>query len=199
MDRYLAAEVYRDACSPELSVDPALHGIDIVKSIAPWITIRDQNKIACDDVLDGPIDVDETFWPETDADIAIVLTRRELLNASSRGYVRSQTSPSDYIGVTLTWFKPRYRQVVVVNTRSIRRPEHVVAHEIGHVLGVEGTSQQGDAHCSDKKCLMYPVLPPFGRADRTFCECCSQQVHDNSLTLRKAKSGRFAVLGSKRL
>lgn len=195
--RFLTAEIYRDAYSPELSIEPAIYGIDIVKSIAPWIKVNRQEKIAFDNNATGPIDVDEAFWPDSDADIAIVLTRRDLHNVVSNDHMLGQTARLDFIGVTMTWLKPRYRQIVAVNTGGIKRPEHIVAHEIGHVLGVESKNGPVETHCPDKKCLMYPLHFPFGRADRKFCDCCSEQLHDNSLTLRKAKPGRFAMRNSK--
>ncbi len=191
-EQALSAEIYCDAAAPDLSIEPALHGINIVKTIAPWIKVLDD----CVTILDieaepNSIHVDEVVWPHAQSDIAIVLTKRKLLGVNAPEQRRSQTAEVDLLGVTLTWYEPRFRQIVVADTSSIRRPEHIIAHEIGHVLGVEGSSEHpDDLHCRDRRCLMYPLQYRTGKSDRSFCECCSQQIHDNSLALRRAKTRR---------
>lgn len=95
---YLTAEIYRDVINPELSIEPALHGIDIVRGVAPWIKVQKQSQWALDGVPDGPIDVDEVVWPQTDADIAIVLTRRTLLGIQTKEQQRAQSVELDFLG-----------------------------------------------------------------------------------------------------
>jgi predicted Zn-dependent protease len=100
------------------------------------------------------------------------------------------------LGLAFHFSRVSSKRIAIINTREIRRYEHTVAHELGHLLGVKGKNE--DEHCVRKKCLMYPLLYPYGRVDKTFCDCCSQQLHDNSLALRKAKASRF-VIGNKKI
>lgn len=194
MNRYLTAEIYRDAATPDLSIDPALSGLEIIRDIAPWIRIQKENGIALSGLPEGPIDVDEVPWPKVDADLTIVLTQRKLLGVQAVDHQRSQAVDLDFLGVTMTWLKPKFRQVIVVDTSSIKRPEHIVAHEIGHAFGIDNaTTESSDMHCQDKKCLMYSLQYRYGRADRSFCECCSEQLHVNSQALRRTKVRQLAL------
>lgn len=196
VDQHLTAEIYRDALTPEMSIEPALHGIDIIHSVTPWVRILSQDKFAFEGMPSAPINVENTPWPDSEADIIVVLTRRPLLNVIDSAAMTNRLSDERHIGATLTWIEPRLEQVVITDVSSICRPEHIVAHELGHVMGVRTTSKQDELHCESRRCLMFSRQYVHGRADRTFCECCSQQIYDNSLLLRRskvAKNGLFAT------
>lgn len=201
-DRYLSTEIFYDDVVPNLSAEPALAGIDIVKSIAPWLRIeRGMNPVRVGRSDDTYISTDAAYWPRFSADLNIVLTNRRLvcdedLHSDGRLNYKKLASKDHLIGAAFSRDRVYSNRVALVDSSSIRRPEHIVAHEIGHLLGIMG-SVDDNLHCESRRCLMSPMQYAHGRADRAFCECCKQQLHDNSLKLRKAKAGRFAVFNSK--
>lgn len=201
-ERFLSAKVYQDSFSPDLPVERAIAGIEIVKTIAPWIRIeRTQRAVTVGGTRRDFIVADTLAWPRLDADLNVVLTNRPLvrdgdvLQTGGLDHKRLATQ-EETVGLAFHFSRVGSKRIALVNTRSIRRYEHTVAHELGHLLGVKGKND--DQHCGQKTCLMYPLLRPYGRVDRIFCECCSGQLEDNSRALRKAKAGRF-VLGNTKI
>lgn len=191
-ERFLSAEIYYDEATRGVSAEPALEGIEIVKGITPWIkVVNTYAPVGLGHESSGVLNVDEATWPKTDADITIVVTGRELVETDTATSQHAQSTNLDYLGWTLTWLKPKPRRVAVVNTGHTRRPEHIVAHEIGHIFDV--ADEKEGLHCQDKQCLMFPMQYPYGKADRTFCECCSLQLFENSQARRRAKTGKFML------
>jgi hypothetical protein len=76
-ERYLSAKVYRDEYCPEVSVDRATAGIEIVRTIAPWIKIEKESRsVRVADSEREFIVGDKVAWPKLEADLNVVLTNR---------------------------------------------------------------------------------------------------------------------------
>ena len=197
-ERFLSAAIYHDDTSPDISIEPALLGIEIVNTITPWIRIEQDMRSQRVgrhnlDYISG----DTVRWPRFNADLNIVLTTRRLVSdedvqSDGRLNYKKLAYKDHLVGLAFSADRVNSKRVALVDISSIKRPEHIVAHELGHLLGIKGPIDD-NLHCDSKRCLMSPMQFPYGKADRTFCECCREQLHDNSLKLRKAKSGIIAV------
>jgi hypothetical protein len=202
-ERFLTAMIYRDSITPDLSAECAVVGLNIVKEIAPWIRVEQAHRTIKLGRSDRNfVNVDSTPWPKPDADLSIVLTTRDIVERDDiRSYgnyaLKKLPAHEQRVGMALQMSRVNSRRIAIINTASIRRPEHVVAHEVGHLFGVQ--LKATDNHCKDNSCLMSARQYEYGRAKRNFCLCCSNQLHDNSLRLRHAKSGKLGLAPNARI
>jgi hypothetical protein len=192
----LTAQIYVDSDTPNMSLSAAEHGIGIVAESVPWIDIMaDIGQIVLSE--HNFIVADDIRWPKLDADINIVLTKKHILGNEQ---IRHDGHPNlrmlknnalHYIGWNYNAERASGNRVALVNTTAIQRPEYIVAHEFGHLLGVEPEPYR--PHCIEMYCVMNAFLPEWGRKDREFCEGEKILLNRNAEKLTMYKMGELAI------
>lgn len=198
----LSAQIYVDTDTPNMSVGVAEHGLDIVREIAPWIKISGKiGEIALEtsDYCTG-INGDTIRWPKLEGDLNIVLTKKPIigsdqLNRDGRLNLRKLTQGLYYIGWHFNARRANGNRVALVSTPAIQMPEHIVAHEVGHLFGVEPQAymQSKNGHCIELNCVMNAFLPEWGKKQRTFCSAEASVLYENAQRLSMYKAGKLAL------
>ena len=208
----ISVEIFRDKDRKEISVDSAEMGIDHLSRVARGIEIVRATRLLR--ITNNPavevINTDNINWPSNlSADLNIVLTDRQLY---SEGGVR--------LGVAHPTSGMGGKKVAFVDVFSSPQPELTVVHESGHLLNAKASGEKwdGEAHCTDPDCLMYPSLEidiveervrqkginawrermGFRTAEyrqvarpraEVFCEECGLEIDKRSFFWLRAKSG----------
>ena len=210
----ISVEIFRDKDRKEISVDSAEMGIDHLSRVARGIEIvRTTRLLRITNNTNTAAEVINTAnidWPSNlSADLNIVLTDRRL---HSDGSARLGVAhPTSGIGG---------KKVAVVDVFSSPQPALTVLHESGHLLNAKASGEKwdGEAHCTDPDCVMYPSFEidiveervrqkginawrermGFRMAEyrqvirpraETFCDECALEIDKRSFFWLKAKSG----------
>lgn len=206
--KLLEAQIYVDSDTPNISVQPADHGIEIVREIAPWIRVnRGIGEIVLHTSNETTgINGDELRWPKLEGDLNIVLTKKPIIGDDQLGNdgqlnLRKLTQGLYYIGWNYNARRANGNRVALISVNAIQKPEHIVAHEIGHLFGVEPPAhlKPANGHCIEMNCVMNAFLPEWGRKGRTFCDTEAEVLFNNADRLRMYKTGKLALLPNARI
>lgn len=197
----IEARIYLDTETPTVSPEIALHGLEIVRDIAPWIRVHKEiGSISLG--KQEYVNTDRQYWPRFDADITVVLSERRLvddkdLKQDGSLNLRKLSRGVQHIGWAYHAHRAGSNRVALIQANSITRAENIVAHEVGHLLGVE--QQHATGHCLCMNCVMNAFLPEHGRATRTFCDKDAELLYTNADRLRMYKSGRLALAANAKI
>jgi hypothetical protein len=198
-ERPLSVHIYRDSISPNMSIDAGWQGVELVGDIAPWVQVteHDQSINLASSVV-GCVATDS--FPERGyrGDMNLILTERTIISPDTVrvrwSLLRKQATPDSYIGWSGFHNRVNSTRVALVNTVEITRPDHTVAHEIGHLLGL--WMQKEDLHCDsvEDNCVGLAALTEEPEPNDTdFCHDCTEELFTHATLLRHAKSGRLGL------
>lgn len=200
----LTVEIFRDATTPDASVDHALDGIEHFGQHTPHTAIEIVGSRRLIRTTDGPvIDTNRIRWPQMRADLNLIMTERALSESKvipPRGAVDPFGSyERRTIGRSLREVTgyPGSSGVAIVNTLTAL-PSLTVAHESAHMMGLKqrGKAHDGDRHCTDSDCILYPEAPQGSEYSnnpslrRDFCQECGPQLGMRAFYLLERKHGK---------
>lgn len=196
-ERLLSAQVYVDSIEPAISTECFYDGLGIVRSLAPWIRFeKTERSITISKPERDYVVADRESWNSVSSDINVVLTNRHIAWSKdvepNGGYsIGKLDSSQQMIGLAQYMQRANGKRVAIIKTNAISRPEFLVAHEVGHLFGVQLHAE--NMHCESKKCLMFPGFFAKSKVEKAFCDCCSNQLLQNSAKLRHVKSGKLSM------
>lgn len=188
----LSIEIFRDRHELDattISIDPVIASLNGLSSIIKGLDLVDSAKtLPLAELSSDVIHLDElpikSLASKLTADLNIIIADRRTRVARGKLKGFSTVTPSNTsLGTRLA----------VVSTYENHEPVLTSAHEIAHMLNVKSSGEKydGDAHCLDSSCLMYPRSTTLikNHIPDAFCDECSQQLQDNSEIILRSKQG----------
>lgn len=211
MSEKLSVAIYRDAATPDISIEAALVAIELVNTITQDSlevpTSSKLIKVAPPD--SASIRPDKIRWPQSSVEIRLVMTQRAIAVASESyplGFARSNN-----YGGGVAFIRDAANGVSHTST--------IVAHELGHLLRLR-YGDHDDSHCAQRNCIMYEsaqteivekrirkqglagwkerrgfTLPSYELVeqpiDSKFCDSCENQLARKAFFMVKHRQGDF--------
>lgn len=140
-------EVFHDADSAAIEVEPALTGIEMVSDIAGKLQLINTERRLRLGLDADMIDEREIRWPKFAADLNVVLTNRQFSSVNEIG--------ARVVG--RAYFEDKGQRVALVTTQT-HFVDEAVAHEVGHLFGLKNVKDIGASeemgHCPKRLCIM---------------------------------------------
>lgn len=194
-ERPLSAMVYRDAMFPDTSTESAFLGLEYLQQFVPDVAIKYETRTVRPAMWNPNfLNVDSLSWSRLPADLNIVVTERHLVQdcqvKSDGSLKRRAKNHEEILGYAFGLDNLSSNKVAIVDTTRIQKPEFVVAHEIGHLIGAK--NDEDALHCLDEACLMFKTFSGED-AEKPFCEDCSDDLISKAALFKERKLGRLAI------
>ena len=142
----LTVEIFRDADTPDISLDEVEAGIEAVRTIATGLQIVRKNRLVR--IATPGADVvypSKVRFARQSTDYNVVLTGRELRDDLVKDDDKVE---SKIAGMT-------YKRVSIITSTSID-VKLATQHETAHLLHLKrsGDAHDGDGHCTNEGCIM---------------------------------------------
>lgn len=200
MREKLTVAIYEDIYSENIEIEQAFEGVKLIQQITNAVKTEKQIRTVSPFAKNpNYINVDRVAWPDMSGDLNVVLTNRLIIENTDildNGKVRKKALKNGNITVGYSLSNDRLGslKVALINTLQMKRTDLVVAHEIGHLVGV-AFEDENKLHCDTKSCIMAThIRDTMHIID--FCENCSNDFEINIqdfLFARKHKASNAIV------
>ena len=163
-----------------VSFTQAVRSIDNLKfaeQYAPSLNILPRPlEVSLGAIANSHINIDSISIPRLTSDIAVIVTKRLLVqtpDVTTRGTVRSKFMDSSERNIG---FALHANRAAIIDIEIADRPGETMAHEIGHLIGVQAFSDGVlGIHCDQDICIMAAYNDPTIEQS-SFCEDCSDEM-----------------------